>query len=69
MHNENEITTVRGITEYLQNIDYNKDFNIENSSIRQYHRNGLIGCKYNSYKRPFKYKPSNRGVEQIYWFE
>ena len=69
MNKENKITTIRGITGYLQKIDHNIDINIINSSIRHYRRNGLIRRKHNPYKRPFKYKLTNRGLEQIEWLE
>ncbi len=52
MDNEDEMTTVRDIKEYLQKIDYNIDLSIVNSSIRYYRRNGLIRCKHNPYKHP-----------------
>lgn len=69
MNNENNITTVRTVTEHLQMIDYNIDINIVNSSIRHYRRNGLIKRKHNPYKHPFEYELSKRGVEQIDWLE
>ena len=69
MDNENKITTIRGITEYLQKIDHNIDINIVNSSIRHYRRNSLIRRKHNPYKHPFEYELSNRCLEQIDWLE
>ena len=69
MNKENKITTIRSITEYLQVIAHHIDINIVNSSIRHYHRNGLIRRKHNLYKHPFEYELSKRGVEQIDWLE
>ena len=69
MDNEKKMTTVQGIKEYLQKIDYNIDINIVNSSIRHYRRNGLIRRKHNPYKHPSEYELSKRGVEQIEWLE
>jgi len=49
MDNENNIATVRVITEHLQIIDHNIDINIVNSSIRHNRRIGLIRRKHNPY--------------------
>ena len=65
----NKETTVLDITECLQEIDYNIDINIVNSSIRHYRSNGLIRRKHNPYKRPFEYELSKRGVEKVDWLE
>jgi len=69
MDNENKMTTVRCIKEYLQKIDHNIEINIVNSSIRHYRRNGLLRRKHSPYRCPFEYELSNSNVKQIQWLE
>ena len=69
MDNENKITTVRGIMEYLKEYESNIDINIINSSIRHYRKNGLIKRKNEPYKRPYHYELSRKGIEQLEWLE
>ena len=67
MSNENKDTTVRDITNFLKEKE--ATINIINSSIRNYHKKGLVRRKHDPYKRPFEYELSNRGIEQLEWLE
>lgn len=69
MNNENNSTTIRGITEYLHKNEPEIEINIVNSSIRHYRKNGLVKRKHNPYKRPFGYSLSKEGIEQLEWLE
>ncbi|MBA7642537.1 hypothetical protein ES703_50232 [subsurface metagenome] len=57
MDNENKITTIRGITEYLKENEQDITINITNSSVRHYRKNGFIRRKHNPYKHHFEYNP------------
>lgn len=67
--NENNSTTIRDITEYLQKNEPEIDINIVNSSIRHYRKNGLVKRKHKPYLRPFEYFLSKKGEEQLSWLE